>query len=144
MLFGVYVVNKTLLLIKPDAFQQKLVGKIISILEKKFDLIKIKLFKFSVDEAKEFYYEHKDKIFYNELISFITSDFIVAIILRCEGNAIYKLRRIIGNTDFKKASKRSIRGRFATGLTTNVVHASDTLDSYAREVKIIFKENVNE
>jgi len=130
--------NESLLIIKPDAVKRKLIGKIISILEEKFSITNIVFFKFDKIKAEKFYFEHRKKDFYDELISFISSDFVVVLILSGDENIIYDLRLCVGNTDFNKADKNTIRGLFATGLTTNVVHASDSFNSYLREYAIIF------
>ncbi|HFL8819366.1 MAG TPA: nucleoside-diphosphate kinase [Candidatus Azoamicus sp. OHIO2] len=130
---------ETLILIKPDAIEQKRVGRIITMLEKYFILYKIKSFLFSNDSVENFYFEHKNKDFYNELISFMTSNFVIAIILKGDDDIILKVRKLVGHTDFRKADKNSIRGRFATSLTKNVVHASDSFESYIREFNLVFK-----
>lgn len=130
--------NKTLLLIKPDSVKNKFVGKILSILEENFILYKIMSVKFDDKLAKEFYIEHKNKSFYNELVSFISSDIVVAVILLGNESIISDVRKIIGNTDFKKAEKGTIRNLFAKSLTENAVHASDSFTSYEREVKLLF------
>jgi len=130
--------NKTLLIIKPDIIKKKCIGSIISFLEKKnINIIDIKMMKFSETMAKNFYIEHKDKKFYQELIDFIVSDYIVVLIL--EGvDIINKIREIIGNTNPEKAKDNTIRKRFATDLTKNAVHASDKFESFVREYNIIF------
>jgi len=129
--------EKTLLIIKPDITKKKLIGKIISILEENNLLIEnIFTLKFKKDDAEIFYKDHIEKAFFNELIEFITSDKIVAIIL-CGKNIINNVRTLIGNTNFKHAEKNTIRANFATNLTENAVHASDSKDSANKEIKII-------
>ena len=132
--------NKTLLIIKPDAVRKKYIGKIISMIEEKNILIKkIKLLTLTQDEAEDLYIEHKNKPFYLELINFILSGPVVALILEGE-NIITQLRELIGHTDHKKAAAGTIRHYFASSLTENAVHASDKPDSATREIHILFKK----
>ncbi len=130
--------SKTLVIIKPDALKNNIIGKIITTIENnKFKIINIKMLKLNHNDASNFYIEHKNKIFYDELINFMLSGYIIAIIV--EGcNAIEKIRNIIGHTDFRKAKKGSIREMFSKSLTENTVHASDDINSFNREKKIIF------
>ncbi len=135
--------NTTLLIIKPDAIKKKIIGKIISILENNnFKIIKIKTIKMNKKTAQLFYHEHKDKCFFNELISFITSEPVMALILKGT-NVIKKTRNLIGDTNFKKAKKDTIRNLFSKSLTENTVHASDSYESFKREKTLIFPE-INE
>jgi nucleoside-diphosphate kinase len=129
--------EKTLLLIKPDITKKNLIGKIITIVEENNLVIEnILMLKFKIDDAKLFYKDHEKKVFFNELVDFITSDKIIAIILSGE-NIINKTRNLIGHTNFKTAEKNTIRALFATSLTENAVHASDSMDSAKKEIKII-------
>lgn len=129
--------EKTLLIIKPDITKKKLIGKIISQLEENNLLIEnIFTLKLKKEDAEEFYNDHIKKKFFNELIDFIISDKVVAIILSGE-NIISKIRTIIGDTNFKNAEKNTIRANFATSLTENAVHASDSKNSADKEIKII-------
>lgn len=130
--------NKTLLLIKPDSVRNKVVGEIISILEKKFIIHSIKSIKIDCELAKKFYIEHKDKSFYNELVSFITSGIVVVVIVTGDESVVFNVRQVVGHTDFKKAEHGTIRNLFARSLTENAVHASDSLDSYKRESALLF------
>jgi len=131
---------KTLLMIKPDATSKKIIGKIISMLEESgFEITGIKMKKFSRDEAEKFYEVHKDKPFFNELIDFITSGYVVGI--RIEGeNVVEKIRSFIGSTDPKKAEKGTIRNLFGESITKNVVHASDSIENAQRELKFFFED----
>lgn len=136
--------NKTLVLIKPDSVKNKFIGSILSIFEKKFLIYNIRSIKLSVELAKNFYIEHKNKDFYDELVSFITSDIVVVVILAGDQNIISDVRKIVGHTDFRKADVGTIRNLFAKGLTENAVHASDSLDSYIRESKLLLGVNYDE
>ncbi|MEO5354736.1 MAG: nucleoside-diphosphate kinase [Magnetococcus sp. XQGC-1] len=129
--------EKTLLLIKPDITKQKLIGKIISIIEENnISIDNILMLKLKKSEAELFYKDHEKKFFFNELVNFITSDKIVAIILSGE-NIINETRKLIGDTNFKNAEKNTIRALFATSLTENAVHASDSKVSAIKEINLI-------
>lgn len=128
----------TLLLIKPDIIKKNLIGKIISIIEENnIKIDKIKTHHLTTSQAKLFYKEHSEKIFFEELISFITSEKIVALVLSGK-NVIEKIRILIGHTNLTKAEKNTIRANYATSLTENAVHASDSKSSAEREIKILF------
>lgn len=129
--------EETLLIIKPDVVKKHLIGEIISIIEQNtLKIEQIRTLTFTTNIAKLFYKEHIDKPFFEELISFMTSGQIVAIILSGD-NIVQKTRTLVGNTDFKKAEKTTIRARYATNLTENAVHASDSHLSAIREIQII-------
>ena len=134
--------NKTLLLIKPDAMKKKIIGKIISMLEQNdINIIQMKILKLNKLQAKAFYNDHKNKNFYSELIEFMTSYNITALILQTENSDVIQcVRTLIGDTDYTMAKKNTIRYKFATSLTKNVVHASDSIVSYIKENDIIFND----
>ena len=130
--------EQTLFIVKPDAVKRKLVGEIISRFEKKgFKLVKMKLFQFTKEQAEQFYSVHKDKPFFGELTSFITSGPVVVTII--EGNnAIATTRLMIGATKSFEAAPGSIRGDFGLGFTDNIIHASDSQQSFEHESKVAF------
>jgi nucleoside-diphosphate kinase len=131
-------VEQTLIVVKPDGFKKGLVGKIIARFEEKgFQIVNLKLFQFDEETAKRFYDAHKDKHFFNELVSFICSGKTVGCIL--EGNnAIATVRLMVGNTKSNEALPGTIRGDFGLGFTDNIIHASDSAESFIKESKIIF------
>jgi nucleoside-diphosphate kinase len=131
--------EQTLFIVKPDAVQRNLIGEIISRFEKKeFKVMKLKMFNFTKKQAEEFYSVHKSKPFFNELVSFITSGRIVAAVI--EGNnAIETTRLMIGSTKSFEAAPGSIRGDFGLGFTDNIIHASDSKESFEKEVKVVFE-----
>ncbi len=130
--------EKTLIVIKPDGFKKGLVGKIISRFEDRgFEIINLKLFQFDFDSARRFYEAHKDKHFFDELVSFICSGKTVGCILG-GNNAISTVRLMIGNTKSTEASPGTIRGDYGIGFTDNIIHASDSIESFIKESKIIF------
>jgi nucleoside-diphosphate kinase len=129
--------EKTLLIIKPDITKKKLIGKIISILEENnLNIENLFMLKLKEEDARIFYKEHENKNFFNELIFFMTSDKITTLILSGE-DIINTTRKLIGATNFKYAEKNSIRALFATSITENAVHASDSKESANKEIKII-------
>lgn len=130
--------EQTLIVVKPDGFKKGLVGKIIARFEEKgFQIVNLKSFQFDEQKAKKFYDAHKDKHFFNELVSFICSGRTVGCIL--EGNnAIATVRLMVGNTKSSEALPGTIRGDFGLGFTDNIIHASDSAESFIKESKIIF------
>jgi nucleoside-diphosphate kinase len=135
--------DRTLILIKPDAVKRGLIGTILSKFEDKgFKIVKLKMIKLSEEDAKRFYDVHAGKPFFNDLISFITSGPIVAALIEGE-SAVETVRKMIGPTNPKEAPKGTIRGDFAKSITENVIHASDSPESFLREYKVIFGSNQN-
>ena len=131
--------EQTLIVIKPDAFERKLTGTILSRFELKGFLIKeLKSYIFTKEKAEEFYSAHKDKPFFNELVSFISSSTVVACILEGE-NAINIVRLMIGSTRSFEAQPGTIRGDYGLGITKNIIHASDSYESFIKESTVIFK-----
>jgi len=131
--------EQTLIVVKPDAFERKLTGTILSRFEVKGFLIKeLKSYIFTKEKAEEFYSAHKDKPFFNELVSFISSSTVVACILEGE-NAINIVRLMIGSTRSFEAQPGTIRGDYGLGITNNIIHASDSYESFIKESKVIFK-----
>ncbi len=131
--------EKTLFIVKPDAVSRSLVGRVISRFERKgFKILKLKMFTFTQEQAEKFYDVHKDKPFFGELTSFIISGPIVAAII--EGNnAIATTRIMIGATKSFEAEPGSIRGDFGLGLSENIIHASDSQDSFDHESRVAFE-----
>jgi len=131
-------IEQTLIVIKPDGIGRRLTGKIISRLEDKgFEIKKIKSLRFTKQQAEEFYCTHVSKPFFNELVSFISSGMIVAIILAGD-NAVEVVRLMIGSTNSSKAIPGTIRGDYGFGITENIIHASDSVESFIKESKVIF------
>jgi nucleoside-diphosphate kinase len=131
--------EQTLIVIKPDAFERKLTGSILSRFENKGFLIReLKSYIFTKEKAEEFYSVHKNKPFFSELVSFISSSKVVVCILEGE-NAIYTVRLLIGATRAYDAQPGTIRGDFGLGITNNIIHASDSYESFIKESQVIFK-----
>ena len=132
--------ERTLVLIKPDAMKRKLMGEIISVYEKSYlRIAAIKLTKATIDMAEEHYEEHKEKSFFSELIDYITSTEVCALIIEGD-NAVEEVRKLNGATDPKDADPSSIRAKYALSKSENSVHASDSINSAEREIKIWFPE----
>ena len=130
--------DRTLILVKPDAFARRLTGEIIARFERKgLHLAELKRLTLDEDTARRHYAEHAGKPFFDGLVSFITSGPIVAMVL--EGpNAIEASRQLIGSTNGIEAAPGSIRGDFALEVRRNLVHGSDSPESAAREIALFF------
>ncbi len=133
--------ERTLIIVKPDAFEKGATGKIIDrFIEEGFTLRALKLFRFTEEKARQFYIVHKERPFYGELVEFMTSGPVVAAVLEGE-NAIQRVRDIIGPTDSEEARKtapNSIRALFGTDKGKNAIHASDSPESASYEIPFIF------
>ncbi|HEX8083798.1 MAG TPA: nucleoside-diphosphate kinase [Solirubrobacteraceae bacterium] len=132
--------ERTLILVKPDAFARNLTGEIIARFENKgLRIVALKHMHVSEDLAKQHYAEHEGKPFFGELVDFITSSPLVAMVL--EGNdAIRAARQVIGATNPLEAAPGSIRGDFAVEVGKNMVHGSDSPESAQREAKLFFPD----
>jgi nucleoside-diphosphate kinase len=132
--------DRTLILVKPDAFARGLTGEIISRFERKgLRLAALKLMTLDEETAKRHYAEHEGKPFFVDLVAFITSGPLVAMIV--EGpNAVAAGRQLIGSTHGVYAAPGSIRADFATGMRHNLVHGSDSDASAVREIELYFGE----
>jgi len=132
--------ERTLILIKPDAFARNLSGEIIARFERKgLKLVAMSLLTMTRELASQHYAEHEGKPFYDELVTFITSGPLVAMVLEGE-QAVVAARQVIGATDPLKATTGSIRGDFAIEVGQNMVHGSDSPESAAREVGLFFPD----
>lgn len=130
-------VEKTLVLVKPDGVKKHICGEVISRFERKgLILHSVKMIQVPEELAKKHYAEHAGKGFFNDLISFITSGPVLAMVIEGE-NAVAAVRQINGATDPIKAVPGSIRGDFATSIDENVVHASDAPETAARDRKSV-------
>ena len=132
--------EETLVLIKPDGVKRQICGEILTRYERKGLIIKaMKLLQTPKELAQEHYAEHKDKPFFGELVDFITSGPVLAFVLAGK-NAVTSVRTINGATNPVDATPGSIRGDYASTMDSNVVHASDSVDSAAREIHLWFPE----
>jgi nucleoside-diphosphate kinase len=132
--------ERTLILVKPDAFARGLSGEIIARFERKgLTIVALKHMQLDEDTAKRHYAEHDGKPFFGELVDFITSGPLVAMVLEGE-QAIKAARQVIGATNPLEATTGSIRGDFAIEVGQNMVHGSDSPESGQREAGIFFPE----
>lgn len=130
--------EKTFLMIKPDAVKRNLIGEVLKRTENaKFKIVDLKMVKLSTLQAGGFYQVHKGKPFFEKLVKFVSSGKVVAVLLTRK-NAVKKLREIVGATDPKEAKRGTIRHDLATGVTKNAVHASDSAQSFRFEAKFFF------
>ena len=132
--------ERTLVLIKPDGVERKLMGEIIKFYEEKdLNIIALRMLKASRELAEKHYEEHKGRPYFGTLINYITEDKICAMVL--EGDDIIEIvRKINGDKDPLKVDMGSIRGKFACNKTRNLVHASDCIENAKREINIWFPE----
>jgi len=130
--------ERTLVLVKPDGVSRGLVGEVVSRLEKKgLSLVAMELRTLKRETAETHYAEHTERPFFGELVDFITSGPLVALVV--EGpNAVAGVRRIMGVTNPVEATPGSLRGDYALEIGQNLVHGSDSTASAAREIEIFF------
>ena len=132
--------QRTLVLVKPDAVQRKLAGEIISRLEKKgLKIVALKMLQMDRELAEQHYAIHKGKPFFPGLVDFITSGPIVAAVVEGE-NAVEVVRRLMGETDPLKAAPGTIRGDFGLDIGQNLIHGSDSGENAAKEINLFFSE----
>lgn len=132
--------ERTLVLIKPDGVKRGLVGEIISRFERLgLRIVAMKLMRVDEELASRHYAEHREKPFYPELVSFITSGEVVAMVLEGE-SAVTAVRKVMGATNCLEAAPGTIRGDFGLGITQNLVHGSDSPESAAREISLFFPD----
>ena len=132
--------ERTLILVKPDAFARGLTGEIIARFERKgLTLVALGHMTMTGELAERHYAEHVGKPFFDELVTFITSGPLVAMVLEGE-QAVEAARQVIGATNPLEATTGSIRGDFAIAVGQNMVHGSDSTESAAREVGLFFPD----
>jgi nucleoside-diphosphate kinase len=130
--------ERTFAMVKPDGVQRNLVGEIISRFERKgLQLVGLKLLQISPELAEKHYGEHQGKPFYGELVNFITSGPVVAMVWQGQ-NAISLARTMMGKTNPADAAPGTIRGDFAVFMGNNVIHGSDSPESADREINLFF------
>jgi len=133
------MVERTLLLIKPDGVSRGLVGEILSRFERKGLRIRaLKMVRLTNEQAEKLYDIHRGKHFFTDLVRFMTSGPIVAAVLEGE-DAVSVVRLLVGPTDGRKAPPGTIRGDYSLSIAENVVHAADSLERANYEITVIFK-----
>jgi nucleoside-diphosphate kinase len=132
--------DRTLILVKPDAFERALTGEVVARFERKgLRIVAMKHMTVERDMAEEHYAEHRERPFFGELVEFITGGPLVALVL--EGyEAVTAARQVIGATNPLEAAAGSIRGDYGLEVQTNLVHGSDSPESAARETALFFPE----
>jgi nucleoside-diphosphate kinase len=137
--------DKTLILVKPDAIQRGLAGSIIERLEKRgLKIVGLKMLWMDEKLAQTHYAVHKQKPFFNDLVKFITACPIIAAVFEGK-NAVEVVRQTMGETNSAKASSGTIRGDFAIDLQYNLVHGSDSAENAAKEISLFFqKEEIHQ
>lgn len=135
------MIQKSFVMMKPDAVQRRLMGKILSRFEEKgLQIVAVKLMQIDEDLAKTHYGEHADKPFFGSLIEYITSSPSLAMVIEGE-EAISTIRKLVGATNPLEADLGTIRGDFVMDTGRNIIHASDSPDSAEREINLFFNED---
>jgi len=130
--------ERSLVLIKPDAIQRGLAGEIISRLENKgLKIVAVKMLCMDKALAQRHYAVHKDKPFFNELVDFITSGPVIAMVLQ-DDDAVKVIRQTMGETDPAKAIPGTIRGDFGGDISRNLIHGSDSVENARSEIALFF------
>ncbi len=131
--------ERTYCMVKPDGVQRNAVGEIIARFEKKgIKIVALKMMQISQETAERHYAEHKEKPFFADLVNFITSGPVVAMVLEGE-NVVSMVRTMMGATNPKDSAPGTIRGDWGLTIDKNVIHGSDSPESAAREIAIFFK-----
>lgn len=134
------MIERTLSIIKPDAFAKGHTGEILSRFEKAgLALAAMKTKRLTEEEARRFYVVHKDRPFYDELVAYMTSGPVLLAVLEGD-NAVSRNRELMGATNPKEAAIGTIRKDFGTDLSANAVHGSDSLENAQNEVQFFFAE----
>ena len=132
--------EKTISIIKPDAVQKNVIGKILTRFEDAgLKIAATKMMQLDAKIAGDFYAVHKERPFYNDLVSYMSSAPVVVTVLEGEG-AVAKNRELMGATDPKEAAAGTIRADFAESIDANAVHGSDSLENAKKEISFFFPE----
>ena len=130
--------EKSLIIIKPDGVQKKIVGKIISRFEEAdLEIEQMKMMEIDESLAKKHYKDHAEKDFFSILLKYICSGPVIVMVVKGP-KAVKKARELMGPTDSREAPSGTIRGDFGKDITINVVHGSDSVESAKREVELFF------
>jgi nucleoside-diphosphate kinase len=134
------MIEKSFVMMKPDAVARSLIGKILSRFEEKgLQIIAVKLIQVDENLAKEHYGEHSEKPFFKDLVRYITSSPSLAMVIKGD-DSINLIRKIVGATNPKEADLGTIRGDFAIDMGRNIIHASDSQKSAKREINLFFNK----
>lgn len=131
--------ERSFTMLKPGVLSRRITGEIIARFERKgFDIVGAKLMRIPRSLAEEHYAEHREKAFFPELVAYITSGPVVAMVLEGDG-AVSMLRKLCGSTKAEEAAPGTIRGDYAMHTGLNIIHASDSAESAAREISLFFR-----
>ena len=131
--------TRTLAIIKPDAVQRNLAGRILAHLEEAgFRIRAIRSLRLTQAQAREFYAVHRERPFYGSLVDFMTSGPVFPVLLEHDDDAVLALRKAIGATDPAEAEKGTVRARWAESKERNSIHASDSPENAAQEIRFFF------
>lgn len=134
-------IERTLSIVKPDAVAKNKIGEILARFEKAgLSIVAARMMQLTKEQAEKFYEVHKERPFYADLVSFMTSGPVLVQVLEGE-NAIALNRDVMGATDPKKAAPGTIRADFAQSIDENAVHGSDAPETASQEIKFFFKDN---
>jgi nucleoside-diphosphate kinase len=134
------MLEKTFAILKPDAVEDRITGKLVSMIEDaSFDIIRMQKIRMNPEQAREFYAVHKDKPFYGELVDYMISGPVVIMVLQ-KDDAIKAWRTLMGETNPAKAAPGTIRNLFGKSIGRNVTHGSDAPETAVREIKQFFPE----
>ena len=137
---GQRMIEKSFVMLKPDAVSRRLIGKILSRFEEKgLQIVASKLLQVDEGLASQHYGEHKDKPFFKDLVSYITSSPSLALVIKGD-DCVSVIRRIVGATNPKEADLGTIRGDYAMDTGRNIIHASDSSESAEREINLFFDD----
>jgi nucleoside-diphosphate kinase len=135
------MMQKSFVMMKPDAVQRRLMGKVLIRFEEKgLQIIAVKMMHISADLAKEHYGEHSERPFFNDLVEYITSSAVLAMVIQGD-DCISLIRKMVGATNPKESDLGTIRGDFALDTGRNIIHASDSPDSAKREISLFFEDS---
>ena len=130
---------KTLLMVKPDVVANGHYGEIISaVLRNRFKINRLSIEEFSRERAEQFYAVHRERPFFGELVDYITSGPVVAVEVEDEGDAVSRLRDLIGATDPAEARPGTLRSMYGSNIQNNAVHGSDSPENAKKELAIAF------
>ncbi|QUH25013.1 nucleoside-diphosphate kinase [Serpentinicella alkaliphila] len=132
--------ERSFVMIKPDGVERRLIGEIISRFEKKgFKIVQGKIVTADIVTVEKHYEEHKDKPFFSKLVDYILEGPVMPMVLEGE-NVVEIIRLMVGNKEPRLAAPGTIRGDFSHSVTKNIIHASDSIESAEREIRIWFAE----
>lgn len=133
--------ERTLILVKPDGVQRRLIGRVVSRIEDKgLQIVAMKMLQITPDMSRQHYAEHVSKAFYPDLEGFITSGPVVALIVQGP-EAVSVMRTLMGSTNGRASAPGTIRGDYGASRQMNLIHGSDSVESARKEIAVYFKDS---